>query len=164
MTEEKKQEQEVSQPFGKAKRRLRNFLLQPLLQIKLGLYTIILAILFSASVAGILYVQLGKVFEIVIQLTDVEEEVKDLLMTYINGTTWWFLLAIGIFIAANILVSVTYTHKLVGPTYAFRRHILQLVDGKAGARTFLRKGDAFSEVADALNLLSEKMEADKTAK
>ena len=153
------QQQQPMTASGKAKRRLRNLLLQPLLQIKLGLYSIILAFLFSGAVAAILYIQLGKVFEIVIQLTDVEEEVTELLMTYINGTTWWLLLAMGVFLIANIIISIMYTHKLVGPTYAFRRHILDLCDGKTGARTFLRKGDAFTEVADALNKLSEVTEA-----
>lgn len=143
---------------AKAKRRVRNFLLQPLVQIKLGLYSILLAIGFSAAVAAILWLNLAKFAQIVLQLTDVEDEVYDLLNSYMADTRWWLVLAIVVFLMANILVSIFFTHRLIGPTIAFRRHIRSLAEGRYNARTYLRRGDAFAEVADELNHLSEVLE------
>jgi len=143
---------------GKAKRRVRNFLLQPLIQVKLGLYSILLAAGFSAAIGGILYVNLAKFAQIVLQLTDVEDEVYDLLNTYMADTKWWLALAIAVFLVCNVLVSIIYTHRLIGPSIAFRRHIRNLAEGRFNARTYLRKGDAFVEVADELNHLSEVLE------
>jgi signal transduction histidine kinase len=152
------------QQDGPKKRRFRNFLLQPLVQVKLGLYSIIMAMIFSGTVATILIVHLSKFAEIVLALTDVEDEVGDLLNTYMADVKWWLLLAIIVFLVANILVSVLYTHRLVGPTFAFRRHIRSLAEGNYRARTFLRKGDAFIEVADELNNLSEVLERRHTGR
>ena len=42
-----------------------------------------------------------------------------------------------------------------GPTVAFRRHIQALRQGDFDSRVRLRRGDAFNEVADELNALSE---------
>src|SRR5690606_825027 len=67
-------------------------------------------------------------------------------------------LAFFVYLAATIGTSVLFTHKLVGPTIAFRRHIRSIADGRYNARTYLRKGDAFLAVADELNSLSEVMQ------
>lgn len=142
----------------KAKRQMRNFLLQPLLQIKLGIYMILLTSLFSSAIAGILYVNLARFAAIVLQLTDVEDEVTDLLNAYMHDTRWYLGSAILVFLLLNVMISVLYTHRLVGPTYAFRRHIRALSEGRYQIRTILRKGDAFAEVADELNHLSEVLE------
>ena len=127
----------------------------PLLQVKLGLYSILLTVLFSGAMVGILYVNLKKFAMIVLQLTDVQDEVTELLDAYMRDTRWYLGLAIATFIAINVVIAVLYTHRLIGPTIAFRRHVRALSDGRYNARTFLRKGDAFVELAEELNHLSE---------
>ncbi len=139
----------------KYRRKLRNFLLQPLLQIKLGLFSIILAVLFCVSIVGILYVHMAQVYIMVLQLTDLEEEAKSMVESYLSDTTLSIASASLVFIFFNIVISVLYTHRLVGPTIAFRRHIQRLIDGDYKAKTILRKHDAFPEVADDLNRLSD---------
>ena len=67
------------QPYGKASRSVKNYALQPLLQVKLGLYSILLSLAFALAVAGILYFNLAKFSAIILQLTGVEEEVQDIL-------------------------------------------------------------------------------------
>jgi len=153
-----------SGPMAKPKRRVRNFLLMPLLQVKLGLYSILLTILFSAAMAGILYLNLKKFAVIVLQLTDVQEEVTELLDAYMRDTRWYLGIAIATFIAINVVISVLYTHRLIGPTIAFRRHVRALADGRYNVRTFLRKGDAFAELADELNHLSEVLDRQSVPK
>jgi len=154
----------ISGLMAKPKRRVRNFLLMPLVQVKLGLYSILLTILFSATVAGILYVNLKKFAVIVLQLTDVQEEVTELLDSYMSDTRWYLGLAIATFIAISVVVSILYTHRLIGPTIAFRRHVRALADGRYNVRTFLRKGDAFSELADELNHLSKVLDRQDVSK
>jgi hypothetical protein len=143
---------------GKAKRRVRNFMLQPLLQVKLGLYSILLSMLFAIALGAILYHNFHGLVGSIVLLTDAEDEVNDLFMDYWRGTQIWIYLCFFIYLLATVLVSVLYTHRLVGPTIAFRRHIRSIADGRYNARTYLRKGDAFAEVAEELNRLSEIME------
>lgn len=146
---------------SKPKRRIRNFLLQPLLQVKLGLYAIFLSFLFVATTGFLLYTNFANFIDAVVQLTDVEDDVKDLFLEYWHDTRLWIVGCCAAYFLATIVVSVIFTHRLVGPTIAFRRHIRSLREGKFQARTFLRRGDAFSEVADEINLLSEVLEKGK---
>jgi hypothetical protein len=143
---------------GKPKRRARNFMLQPLLQVRIGLYSIILSVLFAVALGAILYFNFASLINSIVLMTDAEDEVREIFMSYWKGTQLWVYLTFLIYLVATIAMSVLYTHKLVGPTIAFRRHIRSIADGKFNARTYLRKGDAFLEVADELNRLSEVME------
>ncbi|MEZ4742975.1 MAG: hypothetical protein R3B45_11095 [Bdellovibrionota bacterium] len=144
---------------GKSGRSIRGILIDPLVQVRLGLYSILLALVFSAVVSAILYVNLSKFAEIVMALTDVEEDVIALFATYMADARWWLLLAIIVFLFLNIIVSIVFTHKLVGPTVAFNRQIKELIAGNYSARVHLRKNDAFTEVADNLNNLAAQLES-----
>ena len=149
---------EGTTPVGKAKRRLRNYMLQPLLQVKIGLYSILLSVFFSLALGAIVYYNFAGLVSSIVLLTDAEAEVKDLFMQYWKDTQLWIFLCFGIYLLATVSISVLYTHKLIGPTIAFRRHVRSIAEGRYNARTYLRKGDAFSELADELNHLSEVME------
>jgi nitrogen fixation/metabolism regulation signal transduction histidine kinase len=151
-------EQSAQSPVVKAPRSIKNYALQPLLQVRLGLYSILLSFAFAVIIAGILYVNLAKFSAIIVQLTGVEDEVNDLLAQYIAPAKIQILVALVAYVLINIIVTILFTHKLIGPTVAFRRHIRMIAEGKLNYRTNLRKGDAFSEVAQDLNNLSSILE------
>jgi hypothetical protein len=142
---------------GKAKRRVRNFLLQPLIQVKIGLYSIVLSIFFAVALGVILYFNFSSLFDAIITMTDAKEDVEDIIGSYWRGARPWLFLSFFVYLVAQIGLSVLYTHRLVGPTFAFRRHIRAIAEGRYNVRTYLRRGDAFVEVADELNHLSEVM-------
>lgn len=141
-----------------SKRKLSNYLLQPLLQIRLGLYSILLSLGFGCGVLAIIYVNLHKFYDLVLELTDLRDEVTKILNSYIQGALGWIVLATAVYFLITVAVSIFFTHKLVGPTYAFRRHIRELTKGNFRSRVTLRKGDAFQEVAQDLNELAVKLE------
>lgn len=120
--------------------------------------------MFSFTIVAILYINLGKVYHMVLALTDVPDEVGDVITSHLKDTAGWIALVVVLFLVANIIISIIYTHRLVGPTYAFRRHIRSLAEGRYSARTFLRKNDAFVEVADELNHLAEVLERKSAAR
>lgn len=146
---------------GKSARKMKNFLLMPNIQIKLGAYMIVLAILLLVSLGSIVYIKMGEIVSLIVQLTDVEDEVEEVLLSYVQDMSWWILLAISIYIAINLTLSVWYTHKMIGPTYAFRRHVKSLAKGEFFAKTILRKGDVFEELAQDLNELSDTLAGKK---
>lgn len=145
-------------PNSKAKRRVRNYVLQPLLQVKIGIYCIILSVLFAGALAGIVWHNFSGLVNSILLLTDAQDDVRELFVDYWRGTQLWIYLCFCVYLAATVGISVLYTHKLVGPTIAFRRHARALAEGRYQARTYLRNGDAFGEVADELNHLSEVLE------
>ncbi len=143
------------------KRKLSNFLLQPLLQIRLGLYSIILSLGFCIAIVTIFYVNLYRFYDLVLELTDLREEVSEILQGYIEGLTFWLVVLLVVYLIITVAVSIFFTHKLVGPTYAFRRHVRELGKGNYKSRIVLRKHDAFQEVADDLNELAVTLEANR---
>lgn len=136
-------------------RKWKNFLLMPKIQIQLGIYMLSLALVLFISLGTTIYRKMGEIVEIVVELTDVEDEIRDILVTYLGDISWWILTTLFIYISLNFLLSIIYTHKMIGPTYAFRRHIKQIKEGNLKHRTHLRKGDAFVEIAEDLNELSD---------
>jgi signal transduction histidine kinase len=137
------------------KRHFKNMLLQPLLQIKLGIYAISLSAITALILVVLMYVSLSSTFDLIMELTDARTEVEAIL----SNMLWEAIsIASGVMIGYVIImvcITIWYTHRLVGPTVAFRRHINMLGRGQFYARTNLRKGDAFFEVADELNRLSD---------
>lgn len=143
------------------KRKLSNFLLQPLLQIRLGLYAILLSLAFCVAISTTFYVNLYRFYDLVLELTDLRDEVSEILQSYIQGLAFWMVIILLVYLLLTIAVSIFFTHKLVGPTYAFRRHIKELARGNYQSRIVLRKHDAFQEVADELNELAASLEAQR---
>jgi nitrate/nitrite-specific signal transduction histidine kinase len=140
------------------KRKLSNFLLQPLLQVRLGLYSIVMSVVFGIGVFTIIYINFYKFYDLVLELTDLREEVTEILNSYIHGVVVWLVLALVVYFLVTVAISIFFTHRLIGPTYAFRRHIRDLSRGNYKSRVNLRKGDAFQEVADDLNDLAVALE------
>jgi len=140
------------------KRKLSNYFLQPLLQVKLGLYAIVLALAFCLGMIGVFYINFYRFYDMILELTDLRDEVTVILDSYISGLLSSILIGTLIYFSLTVLMSVFYTHRLVGPTYAFRRHINELSKGNYKSRVCLRKTDSFAEVAEDLNELAESLE------
>lgn len=137
------------------KRRLSNFLLQPLLQTRIGAYCIILSFIFAGLIAGIVYVHLGQLFAFIIEMTDAPQEVQTIILSYVSSIQTWIYLTLGAYILLVMAVSIWYTHRLVGPMVAFKRHFEALQQSNFSHRTNLRKNDAFHEAATELNRATE---------
>jgi methyl-accepting chemotaxis protein len=141
------------------KRRLSNFLLQPILQTRIGAYCILLSFLFAGVIAAIVYVHLGKLFGFIIEMTDAPEEVQTIILSYLSSIQTWVYLTLGAYILFVLALSIWYTHRLVGPMVAFKRHFEALQQGNFTHRTNLRKNDAFHEAATELNKATEMLGA-----
>jgi methyl-accepting chemotaxis protein len=137
------------------KRRLSNFLLQPIIQTRIGAYCIILSFVFAGLIAGIVYVHLGKLFGFIIEMTDAPDEVQNIILSYLSSIQTWVYLTLGAYILIVLAISIWYTHRMVGPMVAFKRHFEALQQGNFSHRTNLRKNDAFHEAAMELNKATE---------
>lgn len=140
------------------KRRVGNMLLQPGIQTKMGIYGIFLSLAFAISAVAILWLNFNELINTILELTDAREDMEDILKSYLMDTQIWIFTAFFVYILATIGVSVWFTHRMVGPTVAFKRHLNELAKGNYRIRTNLRDGDAFVDVAGALNNLSDTLE------
>lgn len=139
-------------------RRARNYLLAPMVQVRLGIYSIVLGVLFACGTLGVLYAALSRVYAELLLLIEEKGEAARLVERQFGETAMWLLALAVIYIACTVAVSVLYTHRLIGPAVAFRRHLRALREGRYEVRTALRKHDAMTEVADELNALAEHLE------
>ena len=143
---------------GKGHRRLKNILLMPGFQIRMGLYAIGLGGAFGVGATYLFYKKFEKTYRVILELTDAKEEVTQIVSRDFRSIIWQMGACLLAYIIANVAISVFVTHRMVGPTYAFRRHIRHLMHGRYEARVRLRNGDAFREVAKELNDLAVTLE------
>lgn len=146
--------QVVQQP----QRYIRNYLLNPFFQLKIAFYSILLTFLFCIACTGALYLNISEALDFILTLTDVPETAQEVLSSQLWATSRWILFLSVLYLLSMSLIAVLYTHKMIGPNVAFKRHVEALLMGDYKARTFLRKGDAFDEVATSLNALSKALE------
>jgi len=136
-------------------RSVLNLLLQPFVQLRIGFVTIGTALLFVLFLASFFYLKLMQFTDVIVTLTQADQEIHALLGNYLESIAWTAVGGAIVFVIVNLLLTIYLTHKMVGPTIAFRRHINALMEGNFSAKIRLRRGDAFEEVAEDLNRLSE---------
>ena len=146
------------------KRSLKNYLLQPMMQTKLGIYFIAASVIFTLSVILYGYSSLFGLYEIVVELTDVSADLSQVIEAKISGFLVFCAILGAFYVVATFLLSIYYTHRFVGPTIAFRRHVNALRKGDFNSRVVLRKADAFSELAEDLNMLASELERSQKRK
>lgn len=147
---------------GHSKRKISGYLIQPLVQTKIGIYCILLSLLLVLSIAWIIYSHFAELVQSVLVLTDAPEEVGRIFADYWSSTQGWIYLVLFVYMILTIWVSLWYTHRFLGPTIAFRKHLQELASGNFEHRTILRKGDAMVELARSLNRFSEMLKSEET--
>ena len=141
------------------RRRARNLLLQPSLQLKLPIQLLLLTAFFAVLVGTVLYFGFDNLYDFVTMQGVIGEQLADAVKHQSHAITTVFISMLVAYVLLTIGLSVAYLHKLVGPTVAFKRHINALKNGLYASRLTLRKNDAFLEVAVALNELAEILES-----
>ena len=141
-----------------ATRKVRNFLLNPSIQLAFALNIIVLSVFFVISVAFVIYFQLGDFIQNILNIADFDAKTLIALQGDWDKTLLWLGLFMVSFIVLLTILCVLYTHRLIGPTVAFKRHIDALNSGNYSSRVNLRDGDAFEDVAYKLNELAKTLE------
>lgn len=145
-------------------RQARNYLLQPQVQVRLGLYNVLLSAVFGLAVFWLLRGHEERVRGMMeLLVAEIPPPVQEHFQASLRSFGVWLALVVLVFVAASVLISIVFTHRLVGPTYAFRRQLAELTAGNYAARVHLRKDDAFVEVADDLNRLAAALQAAQRA-
>lgn len=139
----------------KHQRKLVNLLLQPLIQLRIGMVNAAISLIFVGCLGWYAWDRLHQITGVITTLTQADEEISNLIAGYLYSVATVVVIATVLFVIITIVATVWMTHKLVGPSVAFRRQIANLLEGKFGTHMVLRKGDAFSEVAEDLNRLSD---------
>lgn len=78
-----------------------------------------------------------------------------------HATTYFIWVNAGcaaIITTVSMYYIILHSHRIAGPAYRLRKLLLELAEGRRGFRVKLRKKDYLKQVADAMNVLIEKIE------
>jgi nitrogen fixation/metabolism regulation signal transduction histidine kinase len=138
-------------PLHSRRRALR--LLQPLVQLKLPFYWLLVTITFTAAFGIHTYLAYNRIYAAVASYAPkafeklIQEQTQDFLVVSAAIATGYVLFV--------IIMCIAYLHRLVGPTTALRRHVEALKNGDYSARVDLRKTDTvFLALEQDLNELA----------
>jgi HAMP domain-containing protein len=139
------------------RRKARNFLIKPGIQLRLPLYVLLLS--FTFLMLGVLFGNLyfEQTYITLLQTTTQSEYVQQVLARQTQDFKELVLLLLAGYVLLVIVVTVIYTHRLIGPAIPLLRHVKALQAGRYTHRVSLRKYDAFTELADELNALAESL-------
>jgi HAMP domain-containing protein/preprotein translocase subunit SecG len=151
--------QSLSRALGLDERRkATNFLQQPGLQLQLPLFVLLLtgAFLLLVLVLGNLYFE--QTFLTMMETTSQTEYLQPV----VNEQTREFrnitVLLLAVYAVLVVVVTIAYTHRLIGPMLPVMRHVKALQEGLYEHRVKLRRTDAFQELAAELNELARVLE------
>lgn len=139
----------------KSKRKLRNYLLEPEIQLKRAYYFLAFffcmlgGMFFWAWIQVVIAVEFldAKAWLVAVRLTDLLEAISPL--------TLFLYLATGI--VFSVLFGVYSSHRVIGPSVAIKHHLNRLKAGDFSKRLHIRKGDELVTVAREINELTDEL-------
>ncbi len=139
------------------KRTLGGMIFQPVIQLKIAAYNALAAALFSLVLSLLFYKNLEMFANTFIENTQADDATISQVYHHIEGIRVWALLVLMGYIAVSVAVSLKVSSQMFGSTAGFRKHIRALANGDLSKRISVRKGDAFQEVAEELNFLTDSL-------
>ncbi|MDH3519042.1 MAG: hypothetical protein OEM49_01175 [Myxococcales bacterium] len=146
--------------MAQQRRRTINLLLQPALQLKLPIFLLVVTLAFTALQLVHIYVAYNQLYDTVLKEAGQPPFLEDLLREQTKDFLEVTVELAFAYILVVLAFSVSYAHRMIGPTVAFRRHVEALKNGDYRSRIALRKRDAFGDLADDLNELADILERD----
>lgn len=140
------------------RRKTKNFLQKPAFQLRLPLFILLLSVAFLllALALGNLYFE--QTFATMMATSSQTEYLQAVISEQTREFRFLSLLLLAVYAALVIVVTVIYTHRLIGPVLPVMRHIKALQEGLYSHRIKLRSHDAFQELAGELNELAAVLE------
>lgn len=143
------------------RRKARNLLIKPGMQLRFSLYVLLLSFVFLliGLLIGNLYFE--QTYVTLMQHTTQSVYLQRVIPQQIAEFKQLALLLLGSYVLLMIVITTFITHRLIGPTIPMIKHVRALREGHYGHRVNLRRYDAFTELADELNLLAKSLENGK---
>ncbi len=135
--------------------RRRNYLIHKKLQFKYAALTIALLLLYTLLLLSAIFVPPAAIFYSTSLPLSVRAEAADAFIL-LNNYIWPGIAAIILLFGA---ISIFVTHKVAGPFFVMTRAMRDIMQGDLKARITLRKRDDLSELAEAVNHMTEKLES-----
>jgi len=151
--------QSLSKALGLDERRkARNFLVKPVVQLQLPLFVLLLSVLFVllTLMLGNLYFE--QTFVTMMATTSQTEYLQTIISEQTREFRSMALLMLVVYAVLIVVVTVVYTHRLIGPVLPIMRQVKALQEGRYAQRVTLRRDDTLKDLAGELNELAAVLE------
>jgi len=139
--------------MARNQRRMRNYLIRPISQLKMSGLVAVLMVAIVSGLNVINYRKYSNITRVMSNFYGLNEETREILL----GIRMQLLVADVILIIAIslvlILVWIKMTHRIYGASFAIKKFVRLMIEGKYESKLTLRKKDEFRDVADVLNEL-----------
>ena len=135
---------------------VRSMLVEPYIQVRLGLMFIIVNLIFSVLIFGVVAWYVSDVFGALNTYFQLTGQESNLTMSKLQVPLMIIGLLVLGFVATTFYVAVNYTYKIYGPLISINRFLDDVLEGKRPGLLALREGDQLQDLASKLNLLVDK--------
>lgn len=135
---------------------IKSMLVEPYLQVKLGLMFILVNLLFSILIFGVMSWFVWDIFGALSTYFHLTGQDAGLALDKLQGPMVIIGLLVITFFGTTLRVAVSYTHKIYGPLVSINRFLDEVIEGKKPSRLMLREGDQLQDLASKLNLLADR--------
>jgi len=132
-----------------AKRRVRNYLLDTSLQLRLASYLLAVAVALSGALGWLLWNAYAETSRVVaLADPDVGESIATLLAREDRDRMIWLAAALGGVLVCLLGAAVVVTHRIAGPAFVIARTCRQIAGGSLARPRPLRSHDLLTDLAD----------------
>lgn len=140
---------------------VKSWFVEPYRQVKLGLIFLLVNLVFSVLIFGIFGYYVWEMYQAVSAYFQLSDPQSAVMATKFTAPIIAGALLIALFVLSTIMLSVRYTHQIYGPLVSIHRFLDDLLNGNKPDNLQLRESDQLKELAERLNSLAERYNADQ---
>jgi hypothetical protein len=142
------------------KRRVRNYLLDTSLQLRLASYLVLVAMALSAALGWLLWSAWRETSRVVaLSVPEVAEALAPALADADRGRIIGLAVALGIVLMCLLGASVVITHRIAGPAFAIAQTCREVAAGRLAAPRRLRARDLLQDLATEVATMVDALRA-----
>jgi len=140
------------------RRKTSNIIPEPQFQFRFVRFLLVGSMVQIALFSLILGYFLNENYTILVKYAGLEPEITQILYRELRGLIGVLGLVFVLQLVGTTVLGLSFSHRVAGAVYAFKRTISQIVAGE-DAEIRLRKNDEFQELADSFNHMVRQLKA-----
>jgi HAMP domain-containing protein len=142
------------------KRRVRNYLLDTSLQLKLASYLVVVAMVLSFVLGWLLWSAWRETSRVVaLSVPEAAEALAPALAEADRGRIVGVAVALGLVLLCLLVASVVVTHRIAGPAFAIGQTCREVAAGRLAAPRKLRERDLLQDLAGEVAIMVDALRA-----
>lgn len=140
---------------------LKSMIVEPYVQVKLGLYIILLNLVFAGIIGGVFTYYVMDMFNALSHYFKLDEAESIITWSKLSFPLILCSVLVVVFVGLTFFITVKYTHKIYGPLVSIHSFLDEALAGEKPDPLKLRSSDQLNDLAVKINFLYEKSKSKK---